>query len=264
MFFEFDDFDVRERFFAIEEKVQKLKHVLNKKHHEFNHQFRDMCSRAYVLHDSALDGQVINVEDIHLAFNAQVRPSTFKNRIMHEIKNHRRLFQEMCLVPQEVRSEHEIYQPNTVRFEDVIKLHLELYQNVGKRDQGAFRRIIPLHGTYLHELIEPGLIKVRLQDLCAQTEHPEFRAQHPVNQAVIFHRQFMSIFPFSEGSGKIGRLYMNSFLKQGGYGSVIIHGSERQRYYEALREGQEPLREFLLDSMDSALESQLKYARETV
>ena len=64
---------------------------------------------------------------------------------------------------------------------------------------------------------------------------------------------------FSEGSGKIGRLYMNSFLKQGGYDPVIIHSSERQRYYESLRDGQEPLRDFLLDNMESAIESQMKF-----
>lgn len=259
MFFEFDDFDVRERFFTIEEKVQKLKHTLKTKPPEFNHRFQDMCTRAYVFHDSALDGQVITGDDIHVAFTAQLRPMTFKNRIMQEIKNHRRLFHSMCAPEINVRSENRVYQSNTVKYDDVVKLHHELYDNVGKRDQGQFRRIIPLHGTYFHDLAEPNQIKPKLQDLCRQTEHPEFRAQHPINQAILFHRQFMQIFPFSEGSGKIGRLFMNSFLKQGGYDSVIIHSSERQRYYEALRDGQEPLRDFLLDNMDSALESQLKY-----
>ncbi len=263
MFFEFDDFDVRERFFTIEEKVQKLKHTLKTKPPEFNHRFTDMCTRAYVFHDSALDGQVITGEDIHVAFTAQLRPMTFKNRIMQEIKNHRRLFHRMCSPELNVRSEDRVYQSNTIKYDDVVKLHHELYDNVGKREQGQFRRIIPLHGTYFHDLAEPSQIKSKLQDLCRQTEHPEFRAQHPINQAILFHRQFMQIFPFAEGSGKIGRLFMNSFLKQGGYDSVIIHSSERQRYYEALRDGQESLRDFLLDNMESALESQLKYVTES-
>lgn len=262
MFFESDDFDVRERFFGIEEKVQKLKRNLVKKAPEFNQRFIDMCTRAYVFHDSALDGQVITGDDIHVAFTAQLRPMTFKNRIMQEIKNHRRLFHDMCSPQANTRSEDRVYQSNTVKFEDVVRLHHELYDNVGKRDQGQFRKIIPLHGTYFHDLAEPNQIKSRLQDLCVQTEHPEFRAQHPINQAILFHQQFMQIFPFSEGSGKIGRLYMNSFLKQGGYDPVIIHSSERQHYYESLRDGQEPLRDFLLDNMESALESQMKFVTE--
>lgn len=65
-----------------------------------------------------------------------------------------------------------------------------------------------------------------------------------------------------EGSGKVGRIFMNSFLLQGGYDVVIIHSSERQRYYETLRDGPEALRDLLLDNMDSALESQLKYVSE--
>ncbi len=262
MFFEFDDFDVRERFFAIEEKVQKLKHILQTKPTPLNQKFNDMCSRAYIIHDSALDGQVINTDDVHIAFESQIKLNTIRNRIIHEIKNHRRLFQNMCLGAGDIRSNDHLYEPKTVKYDDVLKLHHELYDNAGKRDTGLFRRIIPLHGTYFHDLAEPSHIKNKLQDLCKQTEHPEFKAQHPINQAVIFHTQFMRVFPFSEGSGKIGRLYMNSFLKQGGYGSAIIHASERQRYYESLRDGQESLREFLLDSMDSALESQIKYAGE--
>ncbi|MBL4819214.1 MAG: Fic family protein [Deltaproteobacteria bacterium] len=257
MFFEFDDFDVRERFFAIEEKVQNLKDTLKNKSEDFNHKFQDMCSRAYVMHDSALDGQVISNEDIYIAFESKIRLSIFKNRIMHEIKNHRKLFQNMCL------GESQAYQPKKIRYDDVVKLHCELYENVCKRETGQFRRIIPLHGTYLHDLMEPVRIKSKLQELCKQTEHPEFKAQHPINQAVIFHTKFMRVFPFLEGSGKLGRLYMNSFLRQGGYSSAIIHGSERQRYYESLRSGQESLREFLLDNMDSCLESQIKYMSES-
>lgn len=259
MFFEFDDFDVRERFYNIEEKVQKLKHSLKRKPPDFMNRFQDMCTKAYVYHDSALDGQVLSNEDIHLAFTSQFRPMVFKSRVMQEIKNHQKLFNSFCAPEHSLKVEDQVYQSNTVKYEDILKVHQELYENIGRKDLGQFRKIIPLHGTYFHDLAEPGLIKSRLKDLCKQTEHDEFRAQHPINQAIMFHQQFMQIFPFSEGSGKIGRLFMNGFLRQGGYDSVIIHSSERQRYYEALKEGQEQLREFVLDNMESALESQLKF-----
>ena len=53
-----------------------------------------------------------------------------------------------------------------------------------------------------------------------------------------FHFHFMKNLPFPDGSGKVGRLFMNRFLLQGGYILAIIHGSEHQRYYETLKEGQ--------------------------
>ncbi|MBH1989018.1 MAG: Fic family protein [Myxococcaceae bacterium] len=258
MFFEFDDFDVRERFYTVEERVQKLKHLLKKKPSEYADKFQDLCTRAYVFHDSALDGQVLSHEDIQQAFTAQFRPMVFRSRVMQEIQNHQKLFHAFCHSKGNTRSENQVYQSNTIEYEEVIRMHHELYEKVGRKNLGQFRKIIPLHGTYFHDLLAPTQIKSRLRALCSQTKDSEFRAQHPINQAAMFHFEFMQIFPFSEGSGKIGRIFMNGFLKQGGYDSVIIHSSERQRYYEALRDGKESLREFILDNMESGLDSQFK------
>ena len=72
----------------------------------------------------------------------------------------------------------------------------------------------------------------------------------------------MRIFPFLDGCGKVGRLFMNSFLLQGGYELAIIHGSERQQYYETLKEGPDALRLLLLESIEGSLDSRANFLKE--
>lgn len=262
MFFEFDDFDVRERFYSIEEKTERLKLFLESLNIEKRHEFRDMCVRAYVYHDSALDGMVVTGEEIATVFSSDGSGQYVRSRVMQEIKNHRDMVYRMQVQMERAKSADRIYQCEVIKAMEVVELHQTLYDNISRKEAGKLRRVVPLHSSYFHSFTDPKIVERHLDELCKQTEHPEFQAQHPINQAVLFHRQFMSIFPFMEGSGKVGRLYMNSFLMQGGYDFAIIHGSERQRYYETLRDGPEQLRDLLLDSMESALEAQLKYVSE--
>lgn len=259
MFFEFDDFDVRDRFFTIEEKTAKLRLYLESIPQSKQQEFNDLCLRAFIFHDSALDGLVVTGEEIASVFNQDGSAPYLRSRILQEIRNHRDTFCAIKAQVEKKRSKDLVHRSAVISVQDVLSMHELLYSNIARKDAGLLRKVVPLHSAYFHSFVDPKLVEKRLADLCQQTEHPEFQAQHPINQAVLFHRQFMSVFPFMEGAGKVGRIFMNSFLLQGGYDPVIIHSSERQRYYETLRDGPEALRELLLDNMDSALESQLKY-----
>ena len=142
-----------------------------------------------------------------------------------------------------------------------MKLYTPVYPG---GSPAVLRTQIPLHVAYFHDIADPKAIKDRILQLCEKTRDPEFRAQHPINQAVLFHFHFMKIFPFQDGSGKVGRLFMNSFLLQGGYELAIIHGSERQQYYETLKEGPDALRLLILESLDSALDSRSNFCKKSI
>jgi len=258
MFFEFDDFDVRDRFFTIEEKTQRLKLILEAMGLQRRHAFGDMCLRAYIYHDSALDGVVVTSEEIASVFHVDSNALYVRSRVLQEIKNHRDLVRLVQEQQHKERKKDEMQRCDVIRMEQVVVFHEKLYQNIARREAGKLRKVTPLHSAYFHVLIDPKLVEKQLLELCRYTENREFQAQHPINQAVLFHQQFMHVFPFLEGSGKVGRLFMNSFLVQGGYDLAIIHSSERQRYYETLRDGPEPFRDLLLDSMESALDAQIK------
>lgn len=262
MIFDFDDFDVRDRFYIIEEKAQQLRMKIDTLAPDHQFAFNEICAQAYIFHDSALEGLVISRDEISSVFSADTEGQYIRSRVLQEIRNHRKKLQDFINHAARIRHNNAVYRSAEITIENILATHESLFQNVPRKDPGMLRTQTPLHIAYFHEMADPKLIKDRLLMLCEKTRDPEFRAQHPINQAVLFHFHFMRIFPFLDGCGKVGRLFMNSFLLQGGYELAIIHGSERQLYYETLKEGPDALRLLLLDSIESALDSRANFLRE--
>lgn len=262
MYFDFDDFDVRDRFYAIEEKNETLNLILSSLPELKRNRFLDMCARSFIYHDSALDGLVASNEEISSVFNAEAKGMYIRSKVMQEIGNHRKSLLEIKAQALKTMCDAGTYRCDIVTFDEVIQCHAALYNGISRKEAGMLRTTIPLHSSHFHSFEHPRFIREKLEELCRDTEHAEFRVQHAINQAALFHHEFMKIFPFSEGSGKVGRLFMNRFLLQGRYDIAIIHCSERQRYYEALKEGPTELREVLLDNMESCLSVQIKYLQE--
>lgn len=262
MIFDFDDFDVRDRFYSIEEKAERLRMEVDTLKPEHQRCFKEICAQAYIFHDSALDGLVVSGDEIASVFSSDTEGQYIRSRVLQEIRNHRKQLNDFIQHALKIRHHNMVYRSAEITIEHILATHEALYDNVPRKDPGKLRNTMPLHTSYFHDLTEPKHIKDRLLELCNKTRDPEFRTQHPINQAVLFHFYFMQTFPFMDGCGKVGRLFMNSFLLQGGYELAIIHGSERQYYYETLKEGPEALRLLLLDSIDSALDSQANFIKE--
>jgi Fic family protein len=62
-------------------------------------------------------------------------------------------------------------------------------------------------------------------------------------------------FPFPDDSGKVARLLMNVLLLRAKLPPVIVHSTERQRYYDALRGSLPTIVSMVADSMRNALTS---------
>lgn len=262
MIFDFDDFDVRDRFSSIEEKAEHLRMQVDALKPEQQHTFNEICAQAYIFHDSALEGLVISGDEIASVFSSETDGQYIRSRVLQEIRNHRKKLYEMIEHAARVRHTNSVYRSAEINIEHILAVHEALFEGAPRKEPGKLRTQTPLHIAYFHNLVDAKKVKDQLLLLCEKTRDQEFRTQHPINQAVIFHHHFMQIFPFLEGSGKVGRLFMNSFLLQGGYELAIIHGSERQHYYETLRDGHDSLRILLLDSIDSALDSRANFLQE--
>ena len=72
----------------------------------------------------------------------------------------------------------------------------------------------------------------------------------------------LQVFPFTEHSGKVGRMCSNLILVRNGYMPAIIHSIDRQRYYESFRGPVAAFRTVLMDAMENSLDNGVKYFKD--
>lgn len=259
MSFDFDDFDVRTRFNEIDEKTEELEGLLSQLRDE-EESFRERCKIAYIYHDGALDGIVLTYHELRAAVDHRVMSDSALIPTYQEIKNQSDALEQVYDICQtEKMGKNKVRKAPEITIDQIYDLHILLNRDLPRRTPGVLRQDMPLHRTYFHKIAEPEMIEAGLQELVAMVSDAEFRTQHAINQAAMFHHKYMEVFPFSHDSGKVGRLLMNYFLIRAGYLPAVIHACDRQHYYEALRGGHEALRQLIIDSMDGALDAAVRY-----
>jgi Fic family protein len=140
-----------------------------------------------------------------------------------------------------------------VNLTTVKKLYETLGAGIDGRSEPEYRKEMPLHRAYYHEIAQPARIPLLLAKLCDYAESAEFRNAHPIQRANRIHHGFMQIFPFTENSGRVARLLSNLVLLGAGYLPVIIHATDRQRYYDSLRMPEGALRDLTMEAIENGL-----------
>jgi len=262
MSFDFDDFDVRARFSELDDRSDELRQLLRDLPDEQS-DFDERCRMAYIYHDSALEGAVLTYHELRAAVDRKVASDSALIPTYQEIKNHA---DALAVIEEHCREELMRKQPRArqarVTPQLVYDLNVLLTKNLVRKVPASLRKDMPLHRTYFHDIVEPQQIEAGIVAVCESVDHADFRGQHPINQACLFHHEFMKVFPFADGSGKVGRLIMNYFLIRAGYLPAVIHASDRQAYYEALKEGPEALRLIVIEAMEQAVDAGVRHLRE--
>lgn len=124
---------------------------------------------------------------------------------------------------------------------------------------GIYRKDIPIHRTYFHEIAQPQRIESEFEDVLTYLRDKHERDTHPIELAANVHHRFMRVFPFAVHSGVIGRLLLNYVLMRADYLPAVIHASDRQRYYEALRGSEREFRVFVCEAMENAIDNTMRY-----
>jgi Fic family protein len=261
MSFDFDDFDVRSRFIDLDDKIDELKQLLRDLPDE-QADFDERCKIAYIYHDCALEGIVLTYHELRAAVDRKIASDTSLIPTYQEIKNHSDaldVIQEHCR--EETSKKQRVRNPK-VTVQLINDLHVLLNRGLPRKQPGALRKDMPLHRTYFHDIYEPQNIEAGLKEVAEIVDNADFRAQHPINQACLFHHNFMKVFPYTDGSGKVGRLLMNYFLMRAGYLPAVVHASDRQAYYEALKAGPETLRVLVIDAIEQAVDAGIRHLRD--
>jgi len=243
---------MRTRYVDIDDRMKDLADQMRGEP-EITEEFLKKYELSWLYHENALEGVVYTPQELAAAMANQPVADVAFVSALQGIRNHK-------LALDLVREEAGAKKP---------KIHLTLVRRLnellgtgagGKPAPAEFRKDMPLHRAYFHEIAQPAKIPALLQKALDYTESSEFRSVHVVQAATRFHHGFMQAFPYTENSGRIARLLVNLLLIHEGYPLLcIVHSTDRQRYYDSLRFPEAALRDLTLEALDNALTQAEKY-----
>jgi len=236
---------------SVEERTALLEARLTRAPSDVQAKYRDDLDMSWIAHDSALEGVVYTVAELRTAIlGAELGPATDSSMqpVVEEIRRHR----EALNLTRELATKRRL--PVTV---DLVKrIYCVLHPEEGDLKTVKYRKDIPQHRLYFHEYAPPDKIAYKLRQVIDWINEPEARrTRTPVRLAARAHYDFLRIFPFATDSGKVARLLMNLLLLRSGYPPAIIHSTERQRYYEALKGSSATMLSIVQDAIENSLAS---------
>ena len=270
---------MKERYQEIDDKNDALRKYLSL-HKQQAHDFLDRYEMSWIYHDSALEGVVYTPQELNVALKQEptIAAEASLMPIVLEVRNHKTVVdyirseakiagkKQAQITLTEIKRMHDLFSGNTPEAQAARAL-TERREKTEKelakeKERSGYRKDMPLHRTYFHDIAAPGKIPLLLEKLVDFTASAEFREYHPIRQAATLQHQFLQIFPFSEHSGKIGRMCTNLILLRHNYLPCVIHSIDRQRYYESFRAPVAAFRQLLMEAMENSLDNALKYFRD--
>lgn len=241
----------RDSFRDIDDRTDDLRE-LAQAHSDIWGDFLRRYELSWVYHENALEGIVLTHTEVTSALKGRpIAPETYA-----DIRNFR-------LGIDFVKKEAETV-GGKIDMELMKRVHAVLGSNDPEFQAARYRKDIPLHRAYFHDIAQPATIPARVMKLVEWAVENDPEDDDAVRFAAHFHHEFMSIFPFAEHTGKTGRLLLNYILVRHGYLPVVFHATERQRYYDTLRLSKKEMEGLLVEMMGNCIENGVKFIEATL
>jgi Fic family protein len=236
---------MRTRYLDLDDRTQDLNERMQEDP-DLATDFLQKYELSWMYHENALEGVIYTVHElvVGLATPQPVADATVIG-VLQEVRNHKAA---LDLVRAEAAGKK-----SKVNLTLVKKIHETLRANIQSKGPSEFRKDMPLHRAYFHEIAQPPRIAPMLTKVLDATDTADFRKSHPIQQAARIHHGFMQVYPYTDGSGKVARLLANLYLIRGGFLPCLIHSIDRQRYYDSFKMPEVVLRDLMIEGMDNAL-----------
>ncbi len=235
---------------GVEQRYVRILERLGRAGEPLKREYESTLEMSWIHHDSALEGVVYTFQELSAAMDPGTTPlpDSSMQPVCDEIRRHRQAIAYVRDLGERRRVPLNV---NVVK-----KLYVMLHPEEGDVKTVKYRKDIPQHRLYFHEYAAPDKIAYRVRQIMDWLNGPEAKKmKSPLRVAARVHYDLLRVFPFPQDSGKVARLLMNAILLRGGYPPAIIHSTERQRYYEALK-GQLPvIVQLVNESIGNALAS---------
>ena len=242
----------------IEDRVTRFMELVSRADPDLLAQFNQSFDMSWIYHDSALEGVVYTEAELRAAIDQQVVSDPALLPAYDEIRQHKNAIDQVREMAEKRKA--------PITLDTIKRLYVALApeENEGKGPP-KYRKEMPLHRLYFHEIAAPDKISYKMRQFITWVNSPEAkRSTHPVRLAAKAHHQLLHIYPFPKHSGKVARLLMNLMLLRHGFPPVVVHSTERQQYYEALRAEPNVVAGLVHTSFRASVESAVRFLESNV
>ncbi len=239
---------------TLDAKLHKLEEHLAAQDEQVLAEFQERLDMSWIYHDSALEGTVLSRDELKSAMDKDVVPDVSLIPIHDEIRAHKNAIDFVREIAAKGKK-------NPVTVETILKIRDVLLPPENPEQaaiDGPYRKDTPVHRLYFHDIPAADKIAGEMKKLGDWLADPDTKKLTSLRFAAKLHFKIMQVYPFPKHSGKIARLAMNLVLLRGGYPPAIVHSTDRQRYYEALRGPSTLLYNLIVDSLENSIDSAIK------
>ena len=218
---------------TLQQRAKRIDQRLGKQTEDFLHRYQENFDMSWIYHDAALEGVVYTYAELTAALRGEEAGPALDSSvapIFEAIRRQKAAIDYVRNVAAKKRT--------PVNVEMVKQIYTILHPEEGDIKTVKYRRDVPQHRLYFHEYAAPDKVTYRVRQVVDWLNDPETRKKvGTLRMAAKAHYDLARTYPFPIDSGKVARLFMNVLLMRGGLPPAIIHATERQRYYEALKAG---------------------------
>ncbi|WP_437616743.1 Fic family protein [Sorangium sp. So ce834] len=235
---------------TIEERSAIIEQRLNAQSEDFRRRYIESLDMSWIYHDSALEGVVYTFDELRAALSGPA-PLVTDSSLQPTYDDIRRHKEAIVYVREQGENKRA-----PITLDCMRKLYLILHPEEGDLKTVKYRKDIPQHRLYFHEYAPPDKIAYKVRQIIDWLNDPETRkTRNGIRIAARAHYDLLRVYPFPNDSGKVARLFMNMLLLRTGLPPSIIHSTERQRYYEALKGSATTVLQMVQESVENALAS---------
>jgi hypothetical protein len=235
---------------TVEERSVTIDARLAAQTEDFRRRYIDSFDMSWIYHDSALEGVVYTFDELRTALTGQTAPVSDSSLqpTYDDIRRHKEAI--------EFVRDFALKKKLPVTLDVIKKVYLILHPAEGDIKTVKYRKDIPQHRLYFHEYAAPDKIAYKVRQIVDWLNDPETRkTRNGVRIAARAHYDLLRVYPFPVDSGKVARLFMNLLLMRSGLPPAILHSTERQRYYEALKGSATTVLQMVQEAVENALSS---------
>jgi Fic family protein len=256
------------------EKIETLKSEIDKLGHrkDWDDAFFRKVKIDFTYNSNKLEGSTLTYGQTIKLLKDFVTPKNAAAGELLDMINHQKILDSVFAN----------YRSQNISEDNIKTLHGELMKDIAQwGDDGLYspgkyksfeNMTVRSNGKYHTYLLPDGVSKA-MSDLVRQTNELLLNVNasntglHPLAIATLFHQQFLNVIhPFSDGNGRIARIFMNLILLKYGYPPIFIKEVNKDEYlklFEISDNDVNPMLDFMCDRLIESLLEKLEFINAT-